>query len=110
MSRRTYRYDETTKRMVEVTRTRGSTGLALLMNDRHYSDKPFTAPDGTIINSRKKHQAYMKRTGLTVAGDFTNQWKSDAKKRERYFTGENHPDREERRQIIARAMEQHRGR
>lgn len=108
--KRTYRFDPKLGKLVEVTPPSRNGQLSLLQNDRHYSDKPFVAHDGTVINSRKKHQAYMKRNGWTTADDYTKKWEKDAERRASYFTGVNNPDRRERAETIARAMEQHRGR
>jgi hypothetical protein len=56
-------------------------GLAnALAGDRHYDG--MRAPDGSDISSRAKHREYMARTGLTVASDFTETWKTAAQERE----------------------------
>jgi hypothetical protein len=110
MTRRTYHYDEKLGRMVEgpgPRRVDGS-GDGWRFSDRAYSGAPFVAPDGTVINSRKKHQDYMKRTGLTTADDFKGTWDAAAKKREEYFAGQH--DKRERREAVERAMERSNGR
>lgn len=55
----------------------------LLWNDRSYND--LKATDGTPIDSRAKHRAYMRMHGLTTADDFTDTWKKAAEARKRYF-------------------------
>lgn len=55
-------------------------GLAnALAGDRHYDG--LRAPDGADISSRSKHREYMRRTGLTDAGDFAGTWNQTAKER-----------------------------
>jgi len=46
------------------------------------------ATDGSDIGSRTKHREYMKRTGLTVASDYTKTWEKAAEQRERLRRGE----------------------
>lgn len=110
MARKTYHYDEKLGRMVEGPgrpRSEGS-GDAWRFSDRIYSDKPFKAPDGTVIDSRKKHRDYMRRNGVTTMDDFKGTWDAAAKRREAVFTGTH--DREARREAVARAVEKHCGR
>lgn len=110
MARRTYHYDEKLGRMVEgpgPRRVDGS-GDGWRFSDRAYSGAPFKAPDGTIIDSRKKHREYMKRTGLTTADDFKGVWDAAAKRREAVYTGQH--DKRERREAVERAMEKASGR
>lgn len=45
------------------------------------------ALDGTDVSSRSKFNEYLRRTGCTVASDFTQHWADAAKKREAYFSG-----------------------
>jgi hypothetical protein len=104
--RRTYHYDEATKRMVEgpAPRKGEQSGDGFRFSDRLYSDSPFTAHDGTVIDSRKKHRAYMRRHGLTTTDDFKKTWDEAAKRRADVFEGRH--DKAERARAIARAMEQ----
>jgi hypothetical protein len=57
------------------------TGLNPLAGDRHYDG--LRAPDGSDISTRTKHRQYMREKGVTMASDYTNTWKEDAKKREK---------------------------
>jgi hypothetical protein len=107
MARKTYHYDEKLGRMVEGPgrpRAAGS-GDSWRFSDRIYSDAPFKAPDGTVIDSRKKHREYMRRAGVTTMDDFKGTWEQARQRREAVFTGQH--DRAERREAVARAFEQH---
>jgi hypothetical protein len=53
-----------------------------IITDGHYDG--LRAPDGTDISTRSKHQAYMKRTGLTTTDDFKSQWSQQAEARAKY--------------------------
>ena len=70
-----------------------------LFNDREYEG--LRASEGADISTRKKHREYMHRTGLTTACDFTNEWATAAKKREKFFSAEPDPAR---RRDIERAL------
>ena len=72
-------------------------------SDRLYSAAPFKAPDGTVINSRRKHRDYMRRHNLTTMDDYTQTWEQAAKRRADYCEGRH--DRHERREAVERAME-----
>lgn len=64
----------------------GGVGLANpLAGDRHYDG--LQATDGTDISTRTKHREYMKRNGLTMSSDFTNEWAAAARKREEFRSG-----------------------
>lgn len=106
MVRKTYHYDENLKEMVEgpgPRRVDGS-GDGWRFSDRVYSSKPFTTPDGTVINSRKKHREYMKKNNLTTVDDFKNTWKEAQKEREAFFTGNDTREREQRKRDIVDAI------
>lgn len=60
------------------------------------------AIDGTDIGSRAKHRRYMKEHGLTIASDYTNQWKRDEEKRK--AAREGHIPSKTRREALERAM------
>jgi hypothetical protein len=105
MSRSTWHWSPEEGKLVEgpgPRRVDGS-GDGWRFSDRLYSAAPFKAPDGTVINSKRKHREYMKRTGLTTADDFKGTWDAAAKRREDVFTG--NADRRERREAVERAME-----
>jgi hypothetical protein len=82
------------------SRSEGS-GDGWRFSDRTYSGTPFKAPDGTIINSRKKHQDYMKRTGLTTADDYRQTWDKAAQERAEFYRYA--PDKS-RKEDVARAF------
>jgi len=106
MVRKTYHYDETLGEMVEgpgPRRVDGS-GDGWRFSDRVYSGSPFTAPDGTVIDSRKKHREYMKRNNLTTVDDFKGAWREQAKEREAFFSGGDQREREQRKRDIADAI------
>lgn len=58
--------------------------------DRHYDG--MRATDGTPIDSRTKHRAYMKAKGLTTADDYTQTWAKAQKERET-FRSAGHTDK-----------------
>jgi hypothetical protein len=75
-------------------------------SDRLYSDKPFKAHDGTVIDSRKKHREYMRRHGLTTMDDFKGTWSESRKRREAFYQGRDPEVRKQIRQDVIRAIEQ----
>jgi hypothetical protein len=97
MTRRTFHYDEALGKMVEGPGRRRSDGSGdgWRFSDRTYSGTPFVTPDGTVINSKKKHQAYMKRTGLTTADDYAGEWRRKAEKRAEFYRRAPDPTRKE---------------
>lgn len=103
MTRRTYRYDPVSKEMVEGAGPRrvDGSGDGWRFSDRLYSGTPFKAPDGTVINSKRKHREYMKRTGLTTVDDFSDTWKHEADRRAKFY--ESAPDTS-RKEDIGRAI------
>lgn len=106
MTKRTFHYDPVTKEMVEGSgprRVDGPSGDGWRFSDRLYSGNPFVASDGTVIDSKKKHRDYMKRTGLTTMDDYGDTWKKAAEERKKFFNGE--WDRNGRREDVARAIE-----
>jgi hypothetical protein len=103
---RTYHYDEATRGMVEGPAPRKAdqgSGDGWRFSDRLYSAAPFKAPDGTVIDSRRKHREYLRRHHLTTADDFTHSWERAAHERAMVFSGDH--DHRERREAIARAVE-----
>ena len=69
--------------------------FAPIMMDRHYEN--LAATDGTDIGSRRKHQEYMKRNGVTVSSDFSPSFYENIRKEQQRTN-----DRE-RREAVARA-------
>jgi len=111
VTRKTYVYDPEQGKLVEgrsPSRIEGS-GDGWRFSDRLYSGTPFKAPDGTVINSKKKHREYMRRTGLTTADDFKGTWDKAAQERARFFNNEGY-DRKSRREAVERAVEKVYGR
>jgi hypothetical protein len=107
MTRRTYHYDEKLGKMVEgpgPRRVDGS-GDGWRFSDRSYSGTPFKAPDGTIIDSRKKHRDYMRRTGLATADDFKGVWAKAKQEREAFYEGRSQSHAREVREDLRRAVE-----
>ena len=107
--RRTYHYDPSRGQLVEgpsPPRSAGS-GDGWKYSDRLYSEKPFKAHDGTVIDSKRKHRAYMARHNLTTHDDFKGVWDEAARTREDIRTGSH--DRAGRIEDIRRAVEKHRG-
>lgn len=56
-----------------------------LAGDRHYDG--LTATDGTPIDTRAKHRAYMKERGLTTVDDYSQTWAKEARAREERMAG-----------------------
>ena len=102
--KRTWHFDEKLGRLVEGPAPRkGSSGDGWRYSDRIYSATPFLGKEGEVIDSRKKHRAYMKHHGLTTMDDFKQTWADAAKQREQHFTdGSN--DRSARREAIERTI------
>lgn len=87
MARRKFIYDPETKEMVEVSpdyQPEPKDRSDLLWNDRSYDG--LKATDGTPIDSRAKHRAYMKLHGVTTVDDFKGTWERAQAARERYYT------------------------
>jgi len=109
MARRTYHYDPVAGKMVEgrgPSRVDGPSGDGWRFSDRLYSANPFVAPDGTVIDSKKKHREYMKRAGVTTMDDFTSYWAEKRKERDEFYTGTSEKLKRERREDIQRTIEQ----
>jgi|SRR5262245_34014341 len=75
-----------------------------LWGDAHYRD--LRAPDGTPIDTRTKHRAYMRDRGLTTADDYTHEWRRAREEREAFYGRAPDPNRA---YDIARAIEERRG-
>jgi len=48
-------------------------GRVMVVGDSHYDGA--VAPDGTPIDTRRRHREYLKRTGLALAGDFSDDFR-----------------------------------
>ena len=111
MTRKTWHYDPEVGELVEgpaPRKTDSDSGDGYRFSDRLYSGAPFKAPDGTVIDSRKKHREYMRRNNLATVDDFKGTWKEAEKRREAVYTGRH--DTAQRREQVARAMEKFNGR
>jgi hypothetical protein len=75
---------------------------APILSGRFYESTKAT--DGTDIGSRTKHREYMKQNNLTVADDFKQQWQGQETKRQEFFQGGDHKERQARREQIERAI------
>jgi hypothetical protein len=60
------------------------------------------ATDGTPVDTKKKHAAYMKKNNLAIADDFKGTWAKAERERESIRSGTH--DRRERREAIERAI------
>lgn len=104
-----YVYDPKTKSMVpgrSPSRVDGPSGDGWRFSDRLYSANPFVAPDGTLIDSKKKHREYMARAGVTTMDDFKDEWAKKRVERDEFYTGTSEKLKRERREDIQRTIEQ----
>ncbi len=72
---------------------------APIMAGRFYENLRTT--DGTPINSRRQHQAFMKEKGLAVISDYKNHLEQKAHEREKMLKGDF--DHKARREAVGRA-------
>lgn len=99
---RRFRWDPELKKLVPAGgMTEAQAQHAAVMVGRFYENQHALDPQKTDIGSRRKHREYMKANGLTIATDFTEQWKKDSLEKERIRKGEH--DRKERREQVDRA-------
>ncbi len=80
MTRRRYRFNETTKELEEI-------GLEVELAPRVHlqTDTPYNglqATDGTPIDTRRRHREYMQANNLTMASDFKKTWAEAPARRE----------------------------
>lgn len=64
---------------VEVTEDPSPVARLQVVGDSYYDG--LQATDGTPIDSRTKHRAYMKERGLALADDFKGEWERAAQQR-----------------------------
>jgi hypothetical protein len=105
--RRRYRYDPTTKQMMEIApdapsdRERG----VLVVGDM----EPFVSPiDGQVISGRARYRSYCKEKNLTNSADYTNEWKKKADERAKFYTGDKSYDRTRRLEHLKQAYDKYR--
>jgi hypothetical protein len=60
------------------------------------------ATDGTPIDSRTKHREYQKRTGTTMASDYSETWAKARAEREAFYSG--NTDSRELRETVGRTL------
>ncbi len=90
--------DRPMERMLTVNGQNDALANALA-GDRHYDT--IMAPDGvTRLDTRSKHQEYMRRHNLTIADDFKGEWAAAAKQRAERLQGAG--DSRARKQILDR--------
>lgn len=77
-----------------------------VISDSHYEGLRST--DGVDLSTRKRHRAYMRATGTTLASDFKDEWAKAAERRAALRKGE-FPD-SSRREDLARALYETRAR
>lgn len=99
-----YIYDPVTREMVPGCSPRRVDGP--IVSDRLYSDDPFVAPDGTLIDSKKSHREYMTRAGVTTMDDFKDHWEQKRIEREAFYTPGASHDSKSRREDLERAIVQ----
>jgi predicted metal-dependent HD superfamily phosphohydrolase len=93
-------WDEGQQKLVRAEAyQRGTEVKTQISTDRHYEN--LNLVDGTVVNSRRQHKAYMERKGLTLASDFKDVWAKQKKDREAAKTGDF--DRKARREALGRA-------
>jgi hypothetical protein len=63
--------------------------------------------DGTVISGRRALREHNKRNNVTFTADFTNEWASKQKERERMYGGDQTFDRQRRLPHIIKAVDQH---
>lgn len=101
--RKRYRWNPETLRQEPIDETPGSGGVVVMPDI-----EPFVSPvDGTVITGRKALREHNRRHGVTNAADFKEHWKSAAKKRERFYSGDASYDRERRVEHLKNAYEKH---
>lgn len=101
MSRRRYRFDPETKRMVEVDDSWTETPRRAPVGTEELVYGKLRATDGTVLDTRRKHREYMRQHGYAVASDFTETWARAEREREGIRRGEN--DKRPRREALERA-------
>lgn len=102
--KRRYRYDEATKELVEIDRDyTGSAPKPAVATEQLIFGGLGKATDGTPIDSRTKHRAYMKANGLALNGDFKETFAKAKEEREKRFAGDwGDRDRREQREAIGK--------
>jgi hypothetical protein len=99
MARTRYRWDVETQKLVEIGSDYVPPVRGEISVDRHYEN--LSLQDGTVVNSRRQHQEYMRSRGLAIAADFKGAWAKQAEEREKVRTGQH--DTKARREAIGRA-------
>ncbi len=101
-TRKRYWWNPDTKQIEELGARPEPEVRTQLMLDGHYAG--LQATDGTPIDSRGKHRAYMAANGLAMAADYTEHLQAKRKERDAFYTeGGDWRMKKERREDIARA-------
>jgi len=86
MTRRRFIWSPADDCLVEVSPDYEQPGRSVpVIGETHYDG--MRATDGTPIDTRSKHRAYMKAHGLTTMDDFKGEWAQAAQKRADYYQG-----------------------
>lgn len=85
MSRRRYRIDPETMKLVEISADWQPTARVEIISDAHYDGT--RATDGTDISTRRRHQEYMHATGYAVSSDFKETWAKARTEKEAFYSG-----------------------
>jgi hypothetical protein len=93
-------WDEAAQKLVRAEEYRPPAGRLQISMDTHY-ERLVMADGTTVVNSRRQHKEYLKRTGKALAADFKGVWEKTAKDREKFRAGDF--DRKERREALGRA-------
>lgn len=81
MGRRRYRYNEATKAMEEISAAAEPAARIELLTGSFYADA--RATDGTPIDTRSRHAAYLKANDLAMASDFAGAREQRQKEKEK---------------------------
>ncbi len=96
-----YIFDEAQQKFVpaEEYRPPDEAKDAPIMSGRFYEN--LQATDGTLINNRRQHQAYMKEKGVTVISDYSQHLEKARERRVKVLEGDF--DHKARREAVGRA-------
>lgn len=97
-----YRWNPETQRQEVISQTEGMNSGVLIMPDI----PDFVSPiDGRVIHGRRGLREHNKEHGVTNAADYTEQWKRQAKEREKAFTPGAGYDSTRRKEALVRAYD-----
>jgi len=89
VSRKRYRYNTETKQVEEIGAdwTDVDRRAPAATEELVYGNLG-TAPDGTRIDTRKRHREYMKANNLALADDFKDTWAKAEQERKAFHSGQ----------------------